>query len=1048
MPVGREEIRRRRLAADTARKGNREVATFMSGFGKGPTPTLPDPQSEILRRFREEEPSPKPATRPFARKATLGLFPAKPSPGQIRQETRASGMRALDVGQRSTEAAKELGGRPELSEAYGVLPPERRDPAQFFQEMTGGPGASRTLRRMGGQDIPGGTLEKAFDVLDLMTLPVGGALVSKPIKAGVKGIAKLVGKGAVKGAAAVGKGLKGRKIAKMGPEAVEAARKAEEAYRAARVVSSTPRMGPTPPLDFVGQKPDTFPLPPQLSELEPPGPALQPPQGPGPVKPKGEHQKGTEFYGPAQKQAKPAEPGPSLYEPGLGVKPEPSTPILEERAPWETKLIPRIPGKGGRLGQAGKKPAAAPAEPVAPPAPGGEGILDLGGGRQAKFEKGFWFTREPESGWARMRDWVRVTDPKYVKELHAQFPHVSPAGGRFGQAGKIRPETMIRLGGVATGGAGYGMQGSEDPEVRFAGKALMAVGGAALISPSGWKQVYKDVVRPGERAAWKAAANLSKDLPEIQDLRKAIRKSQRINVDYEKIKAEVYSQRTARLHDIYEDLRVADPDLVEEAHKVLSGRIPKPTFTALDLSDTVKDRYRQMVRTTDLIPKEDILERHVVQEALEDIFDGVVPPPGALKKVRKIFGLGVVRDVLEKSHWYEAAGRTLVDIANIPRTVLAMADVSAWFRQGALLVSEPVSFAKAMGRSLKVMFDEDAYQVLDQEIKAHPLYGRLKKAKVYLAPTEMGGALAEREETFISNLASRIPFARASERAYNGFLNKLRSDVFYNYAGKWGGDSKEELRVLADAINAFTGRGSLWRLNAVGAELATVFFSPRFLASRLQVPLQLLRPGAWKNPRAGAFVAKKLAASTGLAFTMLALAKESGAEVETDYRSSDFGRIKIGDTRIDILGGMQPLIRATAQVLTGERKSLRTGKRKSVSPLEVLGTGRSNFLRSKLSPPAGAIWTLGTRTKLKDGRTVYYPFAGKEFEATMGDLPDVILRELAPMTAEDLYSAWKEEGPWIGGLAGAAAATGFGVSTFEPYEEKPKARRRKKHIGE
>jgi hypothetical protein len=51
----------------------------------------------------------------------------------------------------------------------------------------------------------------------------------------------------------------------------------------------------------------------------------------------------------------------------------------------------------------------------------------------------------------------------------------------------------------------------------------------------------------------------------------------------------------------------------------------------------------------------------------------------------------------------------------------------------------------------------------------------------------------------------------------------------------------------------------------------------------------------------------------------------AGAEVETDARSSDFLKIKVGDTRYDILGGLQQNLVFGWRQLTGEKKSSTSG---------------------------------------------------------------------------------------------------------------------------
>jgi hypothetical protein len=90
-----------------------------------------------------------------------------------------------------------------------------------------------------------------------------------------------------------------------------------------------------------------------------------------------------------------------------------------------------------------------------------------------------------------------------------------------------------------------------------------------------------------------------------------------------------------------------------------------------------------------------------------------------------------------------------------------------------------------------------------------------------------------------------------------------------------------------------------------------------------------------------------------------------GADVETDPRSSDFGKIRIGDTRFDVTGGMASLITLAWRLKTNSTKSSTTGK------ISKLGTGYGqtsgmdvvwNALENKLSPAGQLFKNLINRT--------------------------------------------------------------------------------------
>src|SRR3990167_10503808 len=94
----------------------------------------------------------------------------------------------------------------------------------------------------------------------------------------------------------------------------------------------------------------------------------------------------------------------------------------------------------------------------------------------------------------------------------------------------------------------------------------------------------------------------------------------------------------------------------------------------------------------------------------------------------------------------------------------------------------------------------------------------MRKGK--LALTDLGGALTLREEAIMSNLPERIPIfgkvIRASNRAYTGFLNKLRVDIFNDIIRKSETAGKKltdrELEDIGRFINAGTGKGELFSI--------------------------------------------------------------------------------------------------------------------------------------------------------------------------------------------------------------------------------------------
>src|SRR5262249_51032438 len=98
----------------------------------------------------------------------------------------------------------------------------------------------------------------------------------------------------------------------------------------------------------------------------------------------------------------------------------------------------------------------------------------------------------------------------------------------------------------------------------------------------------------------------------------------------------------------------------------------------------------------------------------------------------------------------------------------------------------------------------------------------------------------------------------------------------------------------------------------------------------------------------------------GMVGAVLALAKMGGASVGLDPRSADFAKIRIGNTRLDILGGFQQPFRLLSQLFSGTIISSTTGKKINLASSKFGATTYMDvlqrFFRSKLAPPPSVAW--------------------------------------------------------------------------------------------
>ena len=429
-------------------------------------------------------------------------------------------------------------------------------------------------------------------------------------------------------------------------------------------------------------------------------------------------------------------------------------------------------------------------------------------------------------------------------------------------------------------------------------------------------------------------------------------------------------------------------------------------------------------------PYLDNWEKISTAEGLTKLMAGEIPQPKQLVLMEEVYGTDLIKTLLSKRALGAKTTDLMTDILNIPRAILATADMSGFLRQGIVYVtSHPLISTKAIGKTFQFAFSPKSFTQYFKDLPKDPLYPLMRKAKLSITDPSKAG-LAAREETFMSTLPQKIPvlgeLVKFAERSYVGFLNKLRVDVFKTLAdealtkGLSPIKDIEYFRSLADVVNVFTGRGSLGAANRIAPQLNTIFFSPRLISARFNAMNPL-----WyaKMPKAIRMKAiSDFAKFVGVGLTVLAIAKASGVDVETDPRSSDFGKIKVGDTRWDIWGGFQQWARVFAQLTTGQRKNTTTGEIISLNKEEYPFTTRKEvllrFIEGKLAPVPALVNELMSGAKT---------FTGEDttFES-------VVRTKFIPMYIQDISDAYTSGGLSRAVGAGIPAFFGVGVQTYEP----------------
>lgn len=462
----------------------------------------------------------------------------------------------------------------------------------------------------------------------------------------------------------------------------------------------------------------------------------------------------------------------------------------------------------------------------------------------------------------------------------------------------------------------------------------------------------------------------------------------------------------------------------------LKGELPKVQFERIrnGLKQPEIDSLFNKVEQANITPFEKISAKSGLAKLL-GAEGGQVPVKSEIALLSEIFPPEFIQAIQAKRPFMEKLWSGIEGALNLPRSIMATADLSAPLRQGIFFVSRPKQWVPAFKEMFKYAGSEKSYLGLMDNIKARPNYLKMREAK--LALTDMSPNVMAREEEFMSNLAEKIPgfgaIAKGSNRAYSGFLNKLRADVFDDLVSK--ADSQgiklqgKTLEDLGSFINSATGRGNLGKTMQKAAPiLNATFFSPRLMASRIN----LLNPVTYVkyDPFVRKEALKSLLGFGVTASTMLGLAKLGGAEVGGDPRSADFGKIKVGNTRYDILGGFQQYIKLAAQLLSGQVVSSTTGK------VMTLGEGYKpltrkdiiqRFFESKTAPVASFVISLMT---------------GQTGVGEPVNVPTEVINRFIPMMAQDIYDIAKDKDSIgqgllmaIPGIFGAGSQT-YGKSEF------------------
>ena len=311
-------------------------------------------------------------------------------------------------------------------------------------------------------------------------------------------------------------------------------------------------------------------------------------------------------------------------------------------------------------------------------------------------------------------------------------------------------------------------------------------------------------------------------------------------------------------------------------------------------------------------------------------------------------------------------------IADNSRAIVASFDNSFWGRQGVKVMLNP-KYADLWAKNFAKSF-VDITKTLKGGNKAGDAIIDGVKAEIYTRKNYLNGRYEKgkkldigiKEEEFPSSAPSKIPVLgrlfRASEVAYEAGAMRLRVDVvdrLYKLAEKNGVDLTNKATVgdINQLVNSMTGRGDMGLKPGTQAALNKAFFSIKKVKSDIDFLTDWAK--ASKDPFVRKQAAQNLLMVGSSMATILAIANALDPNsVEEDPRSANFGKIRIGDTRFDVTGGIVPLVILMSRIAAQSKKSATTDivTKAGETPFSEKGMDLLwGFTENKFSPMASVI---------------------------------------------------------------------------------------------
>lgn len=406
----------------------------------------------------------------------------------------------------------------------------------------------------------------------------------------------------------------------------------------------------------------------------------------------------------------------------------------------------------------------------------------------------------------------------------------------------------------------------------------------------------------------------------------------------------------------------------------------------------------------------------------------------------------------------------LTTVAGNIKSLKASVDISYLRQLQSLAYVDFKSFWNAWkkGGSVFITLDKAANKadtlMADLLTRPNALNGNYKK---------FGVDVGMKEEAFPESWAGKhinfLPIER-SERAFNIAIQTGRADLFDKMYEKnverLGVDGATKLltsQKVGDFINTVTGRGKVPFLvsnsETQNRIVNNLLFAPKWLASRIETLYDIkyaFKGETYKNtwsPEA------KRAQNAALNIAFMAVlipavkafiwgvdddderTMEQFLRATYDPRSSDFGKIVLGDTRFDLTTGTAGILTLLARVGSGSTVDL-SGVKKDAKWGDVV----SRFLEGKASPGVRVLYDAvyaplfgGDKTMM--GKDSVWKISDKTTEEAIEHVAMAVMDFIAPISLQSLIElgvdSGKGQADWYQALGVVADFVGVAANTYD-----------------